>query len=72
MKIVIDVNGNPKKDDLLIYNGTSYDVISKASLLKDTNSAVKSIAIDLEKFKSEVNNKLKDYHEVLQMLTKGE
>ena len=79
MKAVFDVKNRPKENDLLIYDGTQFKTISKDSLLfelKSENEKLKNEIVklknDIDIFKLGVNEKLKDYHNILQTLTKEE
>lgn len=77
MKLVIDIKGEPKKDDILIFDGNQYKPISKDEFLFKTKKELEDIKKEFEKLKEEinvfkegVNHKLKDYHNILQTLTK--
>ena len=77
MKIVVDIKGELKKDDILIYDGSNLKPINKNILLKETNVRYKELqgkydklCKDYDLLKLAVNEKLKNYHDILQLLTK--
>ena len=77
MKIVVDIKGELKKNDILIFNGECFRPINKDDFvckLKQENEQIKTqideIKNDLEIFKLGVNGKLENYHNILQTLTK--
>lgn len=73
MKLV-EINENVLKDDLLTFNGEKIEGISKHKLLEEVESLkeeLKKTKKELTDFKKLVNNKLKEYHKVLQLLSKG-
>ena len=75
MKIVLDIKGTPKKHSMLIYNGNEWEIINKDQLLKDVFELQKQIAelrYESEQLKTAINEKLKDYHNILQLITKEE
>lgn len=79
MKIVIDIKGELKNDDLLIYQDGLLKPISKEELFAKNKSEhnelkkeIKNLQDEINVFKASVNSKLKDYHNVLQALTKEE
>lgn len=80
MKTVINIKGEPKKDDVLVcIEDGVYMPVPKSSFLGDLQSQIinltnycnnlREVCNDL---KNGVNIKLKEYHDVLQNLTKGE
>lgn len=72
MKLILDIEGTPKEGDLLVYNGKRWKVTTKDKLfLEQTNKNIE-IEDEIAQFKSDVNKKLKDFHEVLQLLSKKE
>ena len=79
MKIVIDIKGELKTGDILIYEGNALKPINKNMFLKNVNLKLKEIEANYkkvleenEKLKLAVNEKLKEYHNILQLLTKEE
>lgn len=79
MKIVLDVKNTPIKNDLLIFNGKEWECVSKDKVLdllrnevKDLQKEVLELKQENDKFKLAVNEKLKEYHNILQLLTKEE
>lgn len=80
MKVVIDIKGELKNGDLLILgeNGV-FKPISKNILLKDSNAKIKELQANFKELKNDFNNlklgvneKLAEYHKILQLLTKEE
>lgn len=79
MKIVVDIKNEPRKNDLLIFNGNEFETITKDEILgrvdkeiieiKKENVELKN---DLKSFKEAVNTKLKEYHDILKIISKGE
>ena len=79
MKIVVDIKGKLKKDDIIIFDGESFKPIAKNEFLYQLSAQIKELCEDNKKlrdeidaFKKGVNDKLKDYHNILQTLTKEE
>lgn len=78
-KLVIEVDKIPQKNDVLLYNGVKWVCTSKDSIVQDLKKEIsvlkkdcESIKEEQETFKKAVNQKLKDHHDVLRELTKGE
>lgn len=80
-RIILDIKNMPKKDDVLIFNGTEFECKNKSILTQDfvkemekqLNNFSKEIAdmkSKLELAISEINEKLKSYHNILQVITK--
>lgn len=79
MKIVVDIKGKLKKNDILIYDGDNFipankdfilfDLQQEIARLKNHNDKLRN---EINAFKEGVNDKLKDYHNILQRLTKDE
>lgn len=79
MKIVVDIKGELKKDDILIYDGSNFKGVNKDIFLKETNVRYKELQgkyeeliNDFNELKMSVNGKLREYHKILQLLTKEE
>ena len=79
MKIVVDIKGELKKDDILIFDGEALKPVNKNSFLCEIFTQNQELREDNEKLRNEietfklgVNQKLKDYHNILQTLTKEE
>ena len=77
MKIVVDIKGKLQKDDILIYDGENFKPINKNEFLCKLFTQITELCEDNEKLRQEVdafklgvNSKLKDYHKILQTLTK--
>lgn len=56
MKITIELKNEPKKGDIIYFNGTEFECISKNSLLVDINKSILSINNELK----ELNAKFSD------------
>lgn len=79
MKLVVDIKGELKKDDILIFNGQQFRPLNRDEFLfklkkelAETKDEFKKLREEINTFKNGVNNKLKDYHNILQTLTKEE
>lgn len=79
MKLVLDLKNEPTEDDVLIFDGKQWKCIKKAQLLndmpllkKEVNDFKEETKESLESFKKQINEKLSEYHKILQTLTKGE
>lgn len=86
-KVILEFNQNRpfQHGDLLVYNerAKSFELTTKERYLRaHTNEIqaikqsceqnIEEIKKSLETFKNGINDKLKNYHEILQNLTKGE
>lgn len=79
MKVILEIKDNPQNGDILIFNGKEWqcknqDIVikklrEKINLLEKENVILKN---EFEHLKMSVNDKLKDYHNILQVLTKEE
>ena len=79
MRVVLELNGEPKEDDLILFIDGKWKIVSKNVFLadviksvKDTNKRIDKVENTLEKALENINSKLKDYHNVLQLLVKEE
>lgn len=80
MKIIIDVTQLPNTNsDILIWDNGSWKAIKKAEFLHSTQKQItalqeenKNLKKSVEEFATKVNGKLEEYHNILQILTKGE
>lgn len=81
MKIILelDYEGKLKEDDMIVYRDNKWKVIPKDFILSElmANDKQLQVQIDLlnqklKETKEQVNKKLEEYHDVLQVLTKGE
>lgn len=79
MKVIIEIEGTPKENDLLILKDGKYVPIPKNVLLSEIYANLESLKQDLANYKVEVENskkaineRLKEHHDVLKILTKGE
>lgn len=79
MKTIIEIEGTPKKDDLLIFDGEKFIHIPKNVLLSEFYANLESFKQDLIKYKAEVENfkkgvnlRLKEQNDVINILVKGE
>lgn len=78
-KLVIETKKTPQKNDILVYNGIEWECISKNEFLANTHKQLgeclaecESLKKDLDSTKKQVNQKLKEYHDILRVQTKGE
>lgn len=86
MNITIDLKYEPTKDCILLYNGERWVCVKKDIFLLDVkreneylqaqiNGLQEKYNLLVEKFddlKNNINDKLKEYHKVLQMISKGD
>ena len=83
MKVMIDfkLNGELKKNDIIIYNEKSrvfenirYDDFVQPLKNKDValQKEIEQLKEDFKDYKTKVNEKLKSYHEILNIVSKGE
>ena len=72
MKVILDIKGNPKAGDLLVFDGSQWRVTTKENLFLEQNKKNEELEQNIVQFKADVNQKLKDFHEVLQLLSKKE
>ncbi len=79
MKVVLEIKNEPQKNDILLYNGSGWESISKNLFMKEYNKKLadlqaenERLSKELNNFKKGVNEKLREYHDILQQLTKGE
>lgn len=83
MKVMIDfkLNGELKKNDIIIYNEKSgifenirYDDFVQPLKNKDMalQNEIEQLKEDFKDYKTKVNEKLKSYHEILNIVSKGE
>lgn len=79
MRIILEIKDKPNENDLIIFKNKEWVLISKESLLNPL--VLENIALkkELEEYKESVSlkikaidNKLKEYHDILQVLTKEE
>ena len=75
MKIVLDIKGTPIKNSMLIYNGKEWETITKEQVVNEVfelQTQIADLRFEYDNLKKAINEKLKDYHEILQMITKEE
>ena len=79
MKIVLEIKNTPQKNDILVYNGSEWECVSKDQFLNRVTLLEKGRKQDnetyekeLENLKTQINKKLEEYHKVLQQLVKGD
>jgi len=78
MKVVVDIKGTLHENDILVYqNGQFFKPTSKDELLYDLKKQIDDLKYENEKLKGDfyslkcgVNEKLENYHKILQTLTK--
>lgn len=78
-KIIVDIKGELKNDDILIYDGKNFKPCNKNDFLykifaqnMELKDEIKDLKNEIVAFKDGVNEKLKNYHDILQTLTKEE
>lgn len=71
MKIVLDLKCEPKKNDILIFDGNNWQPVIQDHITGRLDAEIIAIKKDVADFKQSVNIKLKEHHEVLQLLGKG-
>jgi hypothetical protein len=61
MKFVLELKNKPRKDDILVFNGESFECVSKQSLIKklelnicDMDISLKNIDFTLEELSKEI------------------
>lgn len=76
-KIMLELKNEPKKGDMLIFNGKEFECRSKDWIENDILERLKGYEKLLLTFDNKlndmivaVNSKLKDYHDILQVMTK--
>lgn len=77
MKIVLELKNEPQKNDILCYNGSEWECISKNQFLyqveknkQELEKLNEDLRYEIQNLKDKLNEKLKDYHDVIQLLTK--
>lgn len=79
MEVVLKLKGEPKEDDLILFIDGEWKIVSKKVFLqqvkeelKNTNKRVDDLENQLQKALGNINEKLKDYHNILQVIVKEE
>lgn len=75
MEVIIKLKGKPKDNDILIYNNGSFTPIDSRTYLKFQNDKIKSLEEkneELEAKMRQMDSKLEEYHNILQIISKGE
>lgn len=83
MKIVLEIANEPKKGDLLLFNGKEWEAINKDLLLKhlsdkteEVDKSNKQECLELKRsievLKRQIDMKLESYHNILQNITREE
>ena len=79
MKIVLELKNTPNKNDILVYNGSEWECIStnqylsKIVVLEQEQKELKEkYENDIQTLKEKINEKLEQYHKILQLLVKEE
>lgn len=54
MKIVIELKNIPKKDDVLVFDGTYFECISKSKFLKSVTDDIKSLKTRMTKAEEDI------------------
>lgn len=79
LNLAVDEN-NLKKDDIIIFQNGKWTNINKSIFLKEKDKEIQELKAQIKELKDKqksmlekINQKLKDYHDILQNLTnKGE
>ena len=79
MLITLEIKGQPLNGDILVFNGKEFESVGKNRILGGLTKKImtletqnKELEEKFNKLVSETNIKLKNYHLILQNLTKGE
>lgn len=79
MEVVLKLKGEPKEDDLILFIDGEWKIVSKKVFLdelkeeiKNTNKRIDDLQDQLQKALGNINEKLKDYHNILQVIVKEE
>lgn len=79
MEVVLKLKGEPKEDDLILFIDGEWKIVSKKVFLqqvkeelKNTNKRIDDLESQLQKALGNINEKLKDYHNILQVIVKEE
>lgn len=72
MKLILELKDEPKEDDVLIFDGKKWKPISRRLFLLETDRKIKNLSDEMSQFKSDVNDRLRDLYDVLQLLTQKE
>lgn len=75
-KIVLELKNEPTKNDIICYNGNEWVCVSKNQFLSQVErnknkleELENKLDQELTEIKTRINEKLKEYHDVLQLLT---
>ncbi len=81
MKVILDIRTNKEleNEDILVYRDGIWTNIPKDEYLAnlrnrivELQNTIDNLTNDIQQFKERVNNKLQEYHNILQVLTKEE
>lgn len=80
MELTLEIKKMPKKGDILIFNGKSFEPVDKEHYLNQQNIKIKKLEEEINEnkeefisYKGKINEKLREFHKILQTLTdKGE
>ena len=79
MEVVLKLKGEPKEDDLILFIDGEWKIVSKKVFLdelkeeiKNTNKRIDDLQDQLQKALGNINEKLKGYHNILQVIVKEE
>ena len=54
MKVMIDLYCNPKKGDVLVFNGSCFEGVKKELLFLDTKDKIQKLTRKIEKLEEEI------------------
>jgi len=73
MKLLVEIEKTPNKDDIIIYDGSKWVLINKNAFLQEIDiqrANLNALNKQIDEKLTKINEKLKDYHNILQQLTK--
>ena len=70
MKLVIDLQNEPSKDSVIIYDGNAWKCINKVEFLSTTNKEISNLKNDIANMKSALNKEFENIHNILKLLGK--
>lgn len=77
MKIVLDLQNNPSENDIIVYTKGAWLCVNKDKVLDQLRQEINKLKQEKEKLEKDfqalkvaVNDKLKSYHDILQLMTK--
>lgn len=71
-KLIMEVRNVPRENDILVFDGKAWKPISKKLFLAEHEKEMEAIRNEIAKLKQDVNEKLKDFHDILQLVSEKE